>query len=335
MSGRRALPEDDGVKSYEKCLAIRLDQTPLTEETLAGRTDLEELHISGIWDDAVTLPANFFELTQLKKLCLSNIRLPEMPDLRRFHRLEVMSLFSLGEPDFEVEFLSPEASLVELDIRANSLSALPSWLAKHPRLEWLDAGRQRFQAGGLEPLRDLRALREVSLFETGLSEVPAFVAEWKQLEAFSVEGCALESFPSALADLTQLKKLDLSYNSLDGFPLEVLRFPRLEQLELAGIDELEVVPDAIGDLQALRDLNLGSTAVETLPASLTRLGKLEYLDLTETPIAGTDEDNVLGDAIVSLIQGFSDESPEARAAALEQLIADHDPDATSDDDDDD
>lgn len=322
------------MKDFEKQLVIRVAETPLTEESLAGLSDLEELHINGVYDDAVTLPASFFELTQLKKLCLSNIRLPEMPDLSQFHRLQHISFFDLGTPDLENTRLSPECSLLELDIRRNGLTALPSWLARHPRLEELDAGGQRLTTEGLEPLRELRALRDVSFYDAGLPALPDFVAEWKQLERIVVSGCAFETFPPELVGLTQIRRLELGFNMLDGFPDAVLAFGNLEHLDLAGNDEVEVIPEALGELAQLRDLLLSSTSVESLPSSLARLSKLEYLSLEETPIAGEDPDNRLGDAIVAAIQGFGDESMEARVEALEKVISEHDPDAEPEDDED-
>lgn len=126
---------------------------------------------------------------------------------------------------------------------------------------------------------------ELSLADTGLTELPEALSRLSGLRRLDLSYNRLSTVPSWLEQLTDLTELDLNYNRFDAVPDAVLGLRRLRGLGLLG-NRLTTLPDGVARLSGLRWLVLGGNPLTTLPDAVQALTRLEMLDLGHIGLTG-------------------------------------------------
>jgi leucine-rich repeat protein SHOC2 len=149
-----------------------------------------------------------------------------------------------------------------------------------------------------------RTAKRLQLDRLGLTELPAEVASFTQLQDLDVSDNKLSSLPEWLVDLP-LRRLNLSVNAFRELPDVVTRLSglvdlrircchgierippsiaRLQRLETLVVVHMPLQPclEVIGELGALRRLSLCNLGIEDLPEELSRLGALTELIIEQS-----------------------------------------------------
>jgi SpoVK/Ycf46/Vps4 family AAA+-type ATPase len=107
--------------------------------------------------------------------------------------------------------------------------------------------------------------KELCLFGCGIEELPADLAELKQLTILNISHNRLKTLPDFVGDLTSLEYLDLSHN------------------------QLTVLPECIGKLTRLGTLKLSENRLRALPESIEKIPLLETLSIDGNEIPNLDD----------------------------------------------
>jgi Leucine-rich repeat (LRR) protein len=171
------------------------------------------------------------------------------------------------------------------------------------------------------------SLRSLSLFGNKLSDVPAEISVFSQLETLYLGRNSFEKFPEEICALKKLRILSLAYNDIDSIPDCICEMPSLEWIYLNN-NKLVHLPDSIGRLRKLEQLTLKRNSLKKLPEDLYNAESLQVLDL------GYNELSALDSSLARLKQlkilkiyraGFLISVPESicRLRFLEQLYIDN------------
>jgi Leucine-rich repeat (LRR) protein len=181
-------------------------------------------------------------------------------------------------------------STTELDLTSRWITdADLARIGRVRELRKLDLSHTRITDAGIELLKDLPAVRELSLYyaEYVNGDGLAHLRGWKQLEVLNLRGTRVTSKVfEHLARLTALRSLDIAFTEIDdeGFQ-HLASLARLERLAIGGnrlsgscLAMLKLMP-------ALRDLDLGGiqrvdSGLWGLPLTapnLARIGELRQL----------------------------------------------------------
>lgn len=111
-----------------------------------------------------------------------------------------------------------------------------------------------------------------------LKEVPAEIAQLKQLNALDLSNNKLRALPDWLGELEHLQELRISRNKLVDFPAMICRLRNLERLDMSR-NALTGLPECIGGLQRLVSLDLWSNDLVEFPDAISGMQALRFLDL--------------------------------------------------------
>ncbi|MEI6949882.1 leucine-rich repeat domain-containing protein [Paraflavisolibacter sp. H34] len=128
----------------------------------------------------------------------------------------------------------------------------------------------------------LKNLRSLSLVETKIKELPAFVADLGLLE-LNLSNSQMEAVPSVVFKCNTLEKLELNSNSIRQIPAGIGNLHHLKKLGLR-MNKLDTLPDAIGELQHLEEIELYGNDFYLFPAVLTRCPALKVIYLGSNEI---------------------------------------------------
>lgn len=120
---------------------------------------------------------------------------------------------------------------------------------------------------------------DFSLYNAGLTELPASIGSLTRLTYLNLSPNALTTLPREIGDLTALETLDLSENRLIMLPTEIGQLSRLKTLILY-YNNFSILPPGITQLAGLTKLILSRNQLTTLPAKIAHLSRLTELDLT-------------------------------------------------------
>lgn len=120
--------------------------------------------------------------------------------------------------------------------------------------------------------------------------IPAEIANLKDLFHLQVSAKTLQSFPENIGELTKLKTLIVS-SEIETFPVHICKITSLEKLEVSG--EFKTIPEEIGDLTHLISLRINAK-LTSLPSQFANLKNLKYL------YCGSNKFEALPKAICSL-----------------------------------
>ena len=228
---------------------------------LGGLPHLRVLELPGNWGLAGPIPAQFFDLLQLRELVLYSVGLagPLPPEIGRLTELRT------------------------LDLRRTGLGGpIPSELGNLAKLQALYLS-QNDLIGAIPPeLGNLARLGTLTLWDNELSgEIPAELGNLTNLRVLDIERNRLTgNIPAELGNLADLRVLWLNDNALTGaIPPALGGMRRVERVYLHSNDLSGALPAEFGGLTRLTQLWLGSNAGLSgpLPDSLTSLGELETL----------------------------------------------------------
>ncbi|WP_234734347.1 leucine-rich repeat domain-containing protein [Tellurirhabdus bombi] len=271
---------------------LSLMKMGLTEvpEVVYRFTNVQELDLSG--NELSRIPEGVFTLPKLKRLYLVGNRL----------KAETLQI----PEDNHLTFLS---------LQYNQLSRVPESVANCRRLTSLWLGHNQFSAGlNMEPLLKLKRLRDLNLYNAGLSSLPEEIGRLKKLQILDLYHNKLQSLPDKICRLRRLQQLAVSENKLGELPKRLNRMRRLEKLYahhnyLASLptklyrarrlqlislsnNAFSYVPESLLRLKALRDLDMGNNRIQELPAGFTNLPRLEKLYLRGNPLTGEEQISV-------------------------------------------
>ena len=159
--------------------------------------------------------------------------------------------------------------------------------------EWvgvtMDRGRvvtlvlQGFGLTGAAEIGRLSALRQLILYDTQLTSVPAEIGQLTSLKWLDLGSNQLTSLPAEIGQLTALRELDLYNNQLTNLPAEIGQLMSLEKLELLN-NKLTNLPAEIGQLASLEWLDLANNKLTSLPAEIGQLMSLTELYLNDNKL---------------------------------------------------
>ncbi|HZY82241.1 MAG TPA: leucine-rich repeat domain-containing protein [Cyclobacteriaceae bacterium] len=163
-------------------------------------------------------------------------------------------------------------------------------------------------------LGELKSLRVLSLFESGLEAVPGSIGGLSSLEELTISKSKVKTLPSSIGQLSKLKRLSVIESALETVPAEIGQLTDLEFLALNGNailslpssignlkkvsslvadkNKITEIPSTIGDMSFLRTLELNGNQLTALPtAEIKRLTRLLYLSVgnNQIPKAQVDE----------------------------------------------
>ena len=159
--------------------------------------------------------------------------------------------------------------------------------------EWvgvtMDRGRvvtlvlQGFGLTGAAEIGRLSALRQLILYDTQLTSVPAEIGQLTSLKWLDLGSNQLTSLPAEIGQLTALRELDLYNNQLTSLPAEIGQLTSLEKLDLLD-NQLTSLPAEIGQLASLEWLDLANNKLTSLPAEIGQLTSLRELYLNNNQL---------------------------------------------------
>ena len=79
----------------------------------------------------------------------------------------------------------------------------------------------------------LRALKQIDLYDNGLTTLPKEIGQLQQLQQLDLGGNRLTSLPAEIGALQQLQQLKLDDNQLQKLPVEIIRLNNLQELNLS------------------------------------------------------------------------------------------------------
>ena len=155
-------------------------------------------------------------------------------------------------------------NLLQLVLKGNGLTSLPSEIGAHKLLKHLDLSYNTLSSIPVE-LYQLEALQTLVLSNNKLVQV---------------------SFPDVPTKdfLPHLHYLDISNNQLEELPSFLFNCSQLSEL-LASNNSLKHLSFEIGHISQLKTLDLNKNSISELPQDLSNCTKLRSLLLTNNPIA--------------------------------------------------
>lgn len=266
-------------------LELHLLMLPGLPDTVFDIPEVESLKLEQVKN--ITIPASVAKLDSLQELsliyCPAKLQLPALNHLKE--------------------------NLKVLRLAFESSEEVPLWMYTLHCLEELHLNgpltNEVSKSTTLESLRDLRALRVLTL-RSNLTKIPPSVVdvalqlqrlsiynEDVKLQAFSslkkltnivsleLVGCELERIPSAVFSLSNLQDLDLRENKLTTVE-EILSLQHCRRLVTLRLwhNKITYIPDHISKLHSLETLDVSWNKLHKLPSRLCYCTKLRHLDVS-------------------------------------------------------
>ena len=258
-----------------------------------------------------TVPDELYRFTNLEELDLSKNELTELPlrltaDLSNLKRLSLLE----NEVDNNHLFFAKTSQLEALNLQYNKLTRLPASVSKNRHLGSLWLGHNSLTSLTIRPLKKLKRLYELNLYEVGLTSVPRKIWKLKHLTILDLYHNELTTLPKQMGKMKALEQLAVANNNLTELPKELANLPRLTILfahhnklrqlptEMANLTNLRLLdigtnqfselPPVILSLPGLEDLDLSKNNIQTLPTAIAQLTKLKKLYMRSNPITKDD-----------------------------------------------
>ncbi|XP_073325596.1 volume-regulated anion channel subunit LRRC8E [Pagrus major] len=289
-------------KNTSNRLELHLLMLPGLPDTVFEIPEVESLKLEQVKN--VTIPASVAKLESLQELsliyCPAKLQLPALNHLK--------------------------STLKVLRVSFESLEEVPMWMYTLHGLEELHLDglltNELSKSATLESLRELRALRVLTL-HSNLTKIPPSLVdvavqlqrlsiynEGVKLQAFSslkklaniasleLVGCELERIPSAVFSLNNLQELDLKENKLTTVE-EILSLQHCRRLVTLRLwhNKITYIPDHISKLHTLETLDVSWNKLRKLPSRLFYCTKLRHLDVSHNQLTSLP-------AEVGILQGL-------------------------------
>lgn len=230
------------------------------------------------------IPDVVYRFPKLEELDLSRNLLNELPahltaDIPSLKRL---SLLYNAIPDDSV-FFAPNRHLVALNLQGNKLTRVPPSVRRNRRLESLWLGNNALASLDMKPLRRLRRLNDLNLYNAGLTTLPKSIRRLKRLTVLDLYYNKFRQLPWQVGRMKRLEQLAVAYNDLTELPASLAKLRRLQKL-YAHHNRISQLPDDFRQLQNLRVLDLSYNWFAVPAPVLATLPALEELDLSNNNI---------------------------------------------------
>jgi len=168
-------------------------------------------------------------------------------------------------------------TLESLDMKTNSMSAVPPIFADMTRLILLNLSHNRFDIFP-PPVERMTQIQILDLTGNGLTRLPYFIGRLVCATAILLGGNSLTVVPDSIGALGQvvLTSLNLSHNGLTRVPPALCNVLTLETVCLSG-NSLDEVPSQMGRLASLKELWLDNNKLKLLPPTLGGWLKMQNL----------------------------------------------------------
>lgn len=257
------------------------------------------------------IPEEVYRFQNLTELDLSRNQLTNLPARLTAHlpRLQRLSLLYNRLVDDSVAF-TPNRQLLALNLQGNQLTRVPPTVRANRALESLWLGNNSLTRLDTRPLRRLRRLTDLNLYNAGLTALPRTIRQLKRLTVLDLYYNKLTALPRQIGQLRRLEQLALSYNELSALPGRLRRLTRLQTLyvhhnristlppdlhRLRQLNTLDishnwftVPPPQLGQLPALVELSLNNNNLQEFPMVLTSLPALRKVFLSSNPVVAPD-----------------------------------------------
>jgi Leucine-rich repeat (LRR) protein len=238
--------------NQHKLQSIRItSSSPQTlDANFSNLKQLTNLTIIGL-RDSLTIGFNLKDLTKLKSLTLSNVKL------------------LLNESAFP-------ANLVNLDLSETNIAVLPKGISKAYKLETL---RIAYDSIMILPdnISDLKRLKHLDVSNNLLKKLPEHIGNLRKLQTLNVSSNPIVEFPKNIGRLKHLTNLETQHGNLTELPASLGRLGRLEVIDVSD-NFIKQIPESIVDLGRLKTLNLSNNQLMMLPDLLGEMSALEHLD---------------------------------------------------------
>ncbi len=191
---------------------------------------------------------------------------------------------------FAIALLLAAADVDSVDLTASWITdADMAKVARNADLKKLDLSHTKITDLGLEYLKPLRHVKELSLYyaeyitEDGLANL----RDWKELEVLNLRGTRVTSKVfEHLGHLTGLRSLDIAFTQIDDEGFEALaNLPKLEHLAIGGnrltgssLALLKLLPTLTSlDVGGIQRVDSGLWGLPLSALNLQRLGELKQL----------------------------------------------------------
>ena len=251
---------------------------------IGNLTALQTLNLVGEFEG--TLPADIFNLTELKDLTVSSmtgsiiVTLPE--SLGNLTNLETLKI------PYRVAGSLPTSigNLTQLSIlnlnSANLSGSIPSEIGNLTRLTSFNLSKNKLTGVIPSDIQNLTNLTELILNENQLSGViPTNIGNLTQLKSLGLsDNQLMGSIPESLGNCTDLVYLYLYNNQLSGsIPESLGNCTDLVYLYLYNNQLSGSIPASIGNLSLLTELNLSNNQLTSLPNEIGRLKAIKELKI--------------------------------------------------------
>lgn len=244
------------------------------------------LELSGFKDSVKKLSPNLFQLTMLKKLCLTDFyNLTELSkEISKFNQLEHLELVKCQK----IKVLPPE--ITELKhlrvlkiIRNRDLEILVDGIEQLSELRVLDLSHCQSLTILPESIGSLKKLTTLRLAGcSNLAILLTNVALLHQLECLHLSGCTKLNTLPTFKNLIQLRSLHLSGCRIQDLPHDISTLKHLEELYLSGCEQLKKLPQTLLNMRSLKKIYITNSGLvkhdKSFLDELVRKNKIELID---------------------------------------------------------
>lgn len=176
-------------------------------------------------------------------------------------------------------FIAKSTRITALTLQGNKLNRIPASVRHCKNLESLWMGNNNLTALNIKPLRGLKKLNDLNLYNAGLTVLPKQIRWLKHVTVLDLYYNQLTKLPRQLGRMKRLEQLAVSNNKLTVFPPQLARLKLLTTL-FAHHNKLSQLPNSFAKLASLQALDIGYNQFSNVPDVLIGMGTLELVDLS-------------------------------------------------------
>ena len=226
------------------------------------------------------VPEEVYRIPNLEELDLSKNALTQLPvrltaAIPSLRRLSV--LYNVIGNDSV--FIAKNTRITALTLQGNKLNRIPASVRHCKNLESLWMGNNNLTALNIKPLRGLKKLNDLNLYNAGLTVLPKQIRRLKHVTVLDLYYNQLTKLPRQLGRMKRLEQLAVSNNKLTAFPPQLARLKLLTTL-FAHHNKLSQLPNSFAKLASLQALDIGYNQFSNVPDVLIGMGTLESVDLS-------------------------------------------------------